>query len=241
MSQKIRIKLKSYDHNLVDKSADKIVKTVKTTGAVVTGPIPLPTHKKIFTVLRSHSALAYLGIVAGYEVVAEAIRDEGIERFIDDLWREEITESLVAPPNTNLNEYARQLKSRYRNLEIRHLLEQIAMDGSQKLPQRILAPLFENLSAGKPYKRLLMVVAAWFRYIERRSKYAQPGLHDPLQEELIRAARHASDDGALAESLLQTATVFGDRPPHRIANELVAILGQIGDIYDTARLEGVRQ
>ena len=43
MSQKIRIKLKSYDHNLVDKSADKIVKTVKTTGAVVTGPIPLPT------------------------------------------------------------------------------------------------------------------------------------------------------------------------------------------------------
>jgi len=47
MSQKIRIKLKSYDHNLVDKSADKIVKTVKSTGAVVTGPIPLPTHKKI--------------------------------------------------------------------------------------------------------------------------------------------------------------------------------------------------
>ena len=53
MSQKIRIKLKSYDYNLVDKSAEKIVKTVKGTGAVVNGPIPLPTHKKIFTVLRS--------------------------------------------------------------------------------------------------------------------------------------------------------------------------------------------
>jgi small subunit ribosomal protein S10 len=47
MSQKIRIKLKSYDHNLVDKSAEKIVKTVKTTGAIVSGPIPLPTHKRI--------------------------------------------------------------------------------------------------------------------------------------------------------------------------------------------------
>ena len=47
MSQKIRIKLKSYDHNLVDKSAEKIVKTVKATGAVVSGPIPLPTHKGI--------------------------------------------------------------------------------------------------------------------------------------------------------------------------------------------------
>lgn len=49
MSQKIRIKLKSYDHMLVDKSAEKIVKTVKSTGAVVTGPIPLPTHKKNFS------------------------------------------------------------------------------------------------------------------------------------------------------------------------------------------------
>ncbi len=53
MSQRIRIKLKSYDYNLVDKSAEKIVKTVKPTGAVVSGPIPLPTEKKIFTVLRS--------------------------------------------------------------------------------------------------------------------------------------------------------------------------------------------
>ena len=55
MSQKIRIKLKSYDHNLVDKSAEKIVKTVKTTGAVVSGPIPLPTHKRIYTVLNLHT------------------------------------------------------------------------------------------------------------------------------------------------------------------------------------------
>lgn len=53
MSQKIRIKLKSYDHMLVDKSAEKIVKTVKATGAVVNGPIPLPTDKKIFTVNRA--------------------------------------------------------------------------------------------------------------------------------------------------------------------------------------------
>ena len=53
MTQKIRIKLKSYDHNLVDKSAEKIVKTVKTTGAVISGPVPLPTHQRIYTVLRS--------------------------------------------------------------------------------------------------------------------------------------------------------------------------------------------
>jgi ribosomal protein S10 len=57
MNQKIRIKLKSFDHNLVDKSAEKIVKTVKSTGAVVSGPVPLPTHKQIFTVNRSTSSI----------------------------------------------------------------------------------------------------------------------------------------------------------------------------------------
>ena len=51
--QKIRIKLKSYDHNLIDKSAEKIIQTVKSTGAVVSGPIPLPTRKSIITVNKS--------------------------------------------------------------------------------------------------------------------------------------------------------------------------------------------
>jgi small subunit ribosomal protein S10 len=53
MNHRIRIKLKSYDHNLVDRSAEQIVRTVKPTGAHVSGPIPLPTEKKIYTVLRS--------------------------------------------------------------------------------------------------------------------------------------------------------------------------------------------
>jgi len=53
VSQKIRIKLKSYDHNLIDKSAERIVRSVKVTGAVVNGPIPLPTEKKKYTVLKS--------------------------------------------------------------------------------------------------------------------------------------------------------------------------------------------
>ena len=56
MFQKIRIKLKSYDHYLVDRSAERILRAVKNTGAVVNGPIPLPTKKRIFTVLRSPHA-----------------------------------------------------------------------------------------------------------------------------------------------------------------------------------------
>lgn len=52
-TQRIRIKLKSYDHNLIDRSSERIVRTVKQTGAVVSGPIPLPTEKTIYTVNRS--------------------------------------------------------------------------------------------------------------------------------------------------------------------------------------------
>ncbi len=52
-AQKIRIKLKSYDHNLIDKSSEKIVRTIKQTGAVVSGPIPLPTRRSVYTVNRS--------------------------------------------------------------------------------------------------------------------------------------------------------------------------------------------
>lgn len=51
--QKIRIKLKAYDHNLIDKSSDKIVRTAKSTGAMISGPIPLPTRRTLYTVLRS--------------------------------------------------------------------------------------------------------------------------------------------------------------------------------------------
>ncbi len=52
-TQRIRIKLRSYDHNLIDRSAERIVRTVKQTGAVVSGPIPLPTERSVYTVLRS--------------------------------------------------------------------------------------------------------------------------------------------------------------------------------------------
>ena len=65
MSQKIRIKLKSYDHKLVDKSAEKIVKAVKATGAIISGPIPLPTHKRT---AKTVDALMKLELPSGVEV-----------------------------------------------------------------------------------------------------------------------------------------------------------------------------
>jgi small subunit ribosomal protein S10 len=69
MNQKIRIKLRSYDHNLVDKSTEKIVKTVRNSGAVVTGPIPLPTKKEIFTpTQKTVDALSKLELPSGVDI-----------------------------------------------------------------------------------------------------------------------------------------------------------------------------
>ncbi len=189
----------------------------------------------------AHSAIAYLGSLAGFETVAEAICDEGIEAFIEGLWREDLSLSIDAPPETSLEGYAAQLLKRFRNREVCHLLEQIAMDGSQKLPQRILAPLFENLSAGKPYKRLLVVIAAWLRYIESRSKSGQAELNDPYQHELTQAAKKAPNDTALVENILRIAPGYGNLPIHRIADEIVVIMFQLGNFSDTSRFEGSLQ
>lgn len=186
----------------------------------------------------AHSAIAYLGSLAGFETVAEAICDEGIALFVEGLWREDLALSLDVPPETSLEDYAAQLLTRFRNPEIYHLLEQIAMDGSQKLPQRILGPLFENLSAGRPYKRLLVVVAAWLRYIESRSKSEQPELNDPYKQQLIHAAKIAPNDAALVENILKIAPGYGKLPSRRITCELVAIMVQLGNFRDTVRLEG---
>ncbi len=209
-------------------------------GAQLVGDVDPFERMKLRMLNGTHSALAYIGSLAGYHTVSEAIRDPGIERFIEGLWHEEIAASLDAPPGTDLQDYAAQLKSRYRNQEIRHLLEQIAMDGSQKLPQRILAPLFENLAAGQPHERLMMVVAAWFRYIQRHAEDPHGRINDPLEQDLLRAARSAADDAELVRNLLQISAVFGDLPTGLIADELIDIAGRLATFDDTGRLEGRR-
>jgi len=186
----------------------------------------------------SHSALAYLGHLAGYETVAQAIGDKSLMRFVTALWRDEMAPSLTAPAGTDLQAYAMQLLERYQNPEIRHLLAQIAVDGSQKLPQRIVAPLFENRAAGRPYTKLLTVLAAWFRFIERRATIDQAPLDDPLAHDLMNAARNASDDSELVRNLLETGFMFGGYPTSEIAAELIALLGQNGTFDDPARLGG---
>ena len=100
----------------------------------------------------SHSALAYLGYLGGHETIGDCAADPAYRRFVEALWREEIIPVTPVPPGTNLGDYAASLLARYDNPAIRHRTWQIAMDGSQKLPQRILATIRLRLAQGLAHR-----------------------------------------------------------------------------------------
>lgn len=110
----------------------------------------------------THSAMAWLGTLAGVQTVGEAIADPDIGPFIDALWEEIIP----TVHGTDLHAYAADLRARYANPGMRHLTAQIASDGSQKLPQRILGPLRDRMAAGQDWTRLALVVAAFLRHAQ---------------------------------------------------------------------------
>ncbi len=118
----------------------------------------------------AHSSLAYLGAVAGLETVADAMAEPALARFLRDLWDQDLLPSIPSVPGMDLAAYTAQLEDRFRNPAMRHRLQQIAMDGSQKLPQRLLLPALERLRQGHMPSRIALTVAAWMRFLLRRDE-----------------------------------------------------------------------
>jgi fructuronate reductase len=146
-------------------------------------------HMKLRMLNGTHSSLAYLGYLAGHETIADCMADPVLDRFVRHLWTAEIIPALTAPPGTDLPAYAAQLHARYANPAIRHRTWQIAMDGSQKLPQRILGTLAANLAAGRPSPGLMLAVAAWMIYVRGTDLGGAPiEVKDPLAVPLRAAA-----------------------------------------------------
>ena len=112
----------------------------------------------------THSALAYLGYLSGYNTIFESICDKVLLKFIKLLWINEILPTVDAPKNFILTNYTKELLDRYNNQNIEHLNRQIAMDGSQKLPQRILRTIEENIDNNSGFELLCEVISAWIRY-----------------------------------------------------------------------------
>ena len=167
-------------------------------------------HMKLRLLNGAHSALAYLGYLAGNETVPTAVADPAVRRYLGALWAE-IIPVVPPPPGVDLHRYTAELLARFANTAVQHRTAQIANDGSQKLPQRLLATVRERLGRGLPIPCLALAVAAWIRFVGGTDERGAPiEVRDPLADTLRRAL-----DGAGAEArdrvtaVLRIEAVFG--------------------------------
>jgi fructuronate reductase len=180
-------------------------------GAELVAAVKPYEDMKLRLLNASHSALAYLGYLLGAAHIAEAVRIPALAAFVDRLMGENAA-TLALPPGHDVEGYRRALFERWRNPRIRHRTWQIAMDGSQKLPQRLLAPARANLAAGRPVAMAALAVAAWMRYALGRDEAGGAiDVRDPLAADFARIAAAGGDgDGAaLARGFLSLEPVFG--------------------------------
>ena len=130
----------------------------------------------------AHSALAYIGLTSGHDFVHAAISDPKIRPLIERLMRVEAMPTITAAPGQDLGRYADDLVERFANPALQHRLIQIAMDGSQKIPQRWLETLAANRAVGRKCPALLAGLAAWLTH----TSGANGPLDDPMAETFAR-------------------------------------------------------
>lgn len=169
---------------------------------------------KLRMVNGTHSSIAYLGAMAGWQTVDRAISQDALRRHIEALMQGEIEPTLPALPGLDLSAYRQSLLRRFANPALAHKTHQIAMDGSQKLPQRLLGTVRERLAAAQPIARLALGIAAWLHYLRGVDEAGQAyPVDDPLAAQLTALSAQAcalTDPLARARALMQVPAVFGD-------------------------------
>jgi fructuronate reductase len=181
-------------------------------GAVLTADVSPWETAKLRLLNASHSLLAYLGAMRGYATIAESVRDDALAAATRRLMYRDVLPTLAAPDGLDLPDYCERLMIRFANPNLRHSTIQVAMDGSQKLPNRILGTIRDRLESGATPQAAVLVVAAWMAYLARAAA-GESGLplDDPLRDRLAAAAVAAGDDPrALVANLLQVREIFGD-------------------------------
>nr|WP_140231451.1 mannitol dehydrogenase family protein [Sphingomonas japonica] len=168
---------------------------------------------KLRLVNGAHSSLAYLGLLLGHATVADAMADPRLAAFVERLMREDIAPSLETPAGLSLTDYITSILARFGNPAIEHQLSQIACDGSQKLPYRLLDAVRDARAAGRPTARLAVPVAAWLRFVERAGRGDGP-LIDPLARRLLACA-------ADPLAILDLPEVFGTLVDDRVFRDEV--------------------
>ncbi|MFK7761724.1 MAG: mannitol dehydrogenase family protein [Roseobacter sp.] len=182
----------------------------------------------------THSTLAYLGYLAGYETIAQTVADPDFAQLCEILWETEILPTVPQPQGEDLPGYTAALLERYRNPAIQHRTWQIAMDGSQKLPQRLLAPIAERRAAGTVPKGLCLAVAAWMRYVGGVDEKGQAiDVRDPLAVTLREVSDAAGTVVDTVQALLWIKQIFPsdlaqDVPFATAVTQAYAVLAQQG-------------
>ena len=193
---------------------------------------------KLRMVNGAPSHIPYLGVVAGWRTVEAAIAHEQYARHVQAFWRDEVEPTLAPLPGFDVAAYRARLIERYRNPAIGHRTLQIAMDGSQKLPPRWIAPLAERIARGAPIERYALGVAAWLHFLRGRDERGEPyPIDDPLAGALgqrIEEAEAPGDDTARLRRLTGFAPVFGALAAHPVL--VAAVLPH----WQSLRARGVR-
>jgi fructuronate reductase len=186
-------------------------------GVTLAKDVGVYDRAKLRLVNGPHSTLTYLGLLRGHESVADAMRDEQLAQFVEILMTEDLGPSLGEAAGFDVEHYISAVLARFRNPGIRHLLSQIAWDGSKKLPVRITVTIAEALRAGRPIHRLVMPLAAWMRFIARQTK-AGVAIVDPDAARLAEIGSACNGDAradvarfAACESVLPPA-LFAEAP-----------------------------
>jgi fructuronate reductase len=197
-------------------------------GVELVADVTAHEHMKLRMLNGTHSPLAYLGYLAGHETIADTVADPVFAAYVRRLWSREIIPAVEAPPGVDLDAYAGRLFERYRNPAIRHRTWQIAMDGSQKLPQRLLGTISEAFDAGRAVPGLALAVAGWMRYVGGTDETGQPiDVRDPMAARLRALTDGAEDDAARVGALLGVREVFPEQLAARLARPVAAAYGRL--------------
>lgn len=158
----------------------------------------------------AHSALAYLGGLAGFDCVHQAVAEPRLAHFVSRLW-DEAGATLRPVPGLNVETYRADLMSRFANGALNHRLQQIAMDGSQKIPQRFLATYRDRLRMGLRSPAIVLSLAAFVLWQTGRNELGvEHAITDPLSDEIAAIVRaNRERPAALAQAMVQFEPVFG--------------------------------
>ncbi|MFT2112001.1 mannitol dehydrogenase family protein [Marinomonas sp. 2405UD68-3] len=205
-------------------------------GAIFTQDVETFEEMKLRLLNGSHSFLAYLGYLGGYQYISDTMQDNHYKQAVLNMMLKEQAPTLSLPDGVDVEAYAVQLIQRFSNTELKHKTEQIAMDGSQKLPQRFLNSLRYTMKNSLPYDGLVMGIAGWMHYVSGVDKVGNAiEVKDPMTEVFAKIHKEHKTSASRVHALLGLEAIFGQ---DLISDD--ALRNKLTNAYQLIDAQGVR-